>query len=265
MPEVITAKSTASRVENIITESNSAIIIVSAYFKLGENVKKRLKVATKNSKALIVCYREIKPNDLKYFQSLENTRIKQIPNLHAKYFFNDVGMMVVGSMNLSEHSELNNWELGLYVDAGFEEDTDLFYEVVNEYYTMLKANDCDEIIKISKDRIMRKFRLLFNKDFIEIFDKTLSHEEFKQFHNSCNVKTGYCIRCQKKVDYYPSKPFCIECWTEWNKFKNKDHPENYCHRCSMKFESYLNESQCIGCETIYNYEIASKFDPNFEV
>lgn len=37
MPEVITAKSTASRVENIITESNSAIIIVSAYFKLGEN------------------------------------------------------------------------------------------------------------------------------------------------------------------------------------------------------------------------------------
>ena len=133
MPELVTAKSTASSIEDIITKTESVIFIVSAYFNLGDNVKKRLKVATEDGKYLIVCYRKLDNSDLQFFNSLDNTYIKHIPNLHAKYFFNESGMMVIGSMNLSEHSEINNWEIGFSIDAKYEEDADLFYGVIEEY------------------------------------------------------------------------------------------------------------------------------------
>jgi len=266
MPKVITTKSIAGHIEEIISSSNAFIVIVSPYMKLDQKFMERLRTATQSNIELYVCYRsnELQPNEMNFFKGLENCQLLPIDYLHSKYFFNEKGEMVIGSMNLSEVSERKNWELGIFVDPDIELDEQIMVDAATEFRTMLISCGYSKVLEDINKYLVRIFPVQYKKDKVIAFGKEITTLEFEDFHVKCNVKTGFCIRCGIEIPYYPQRPYCPGCFRVWSKYNNRDHEEKQCHRCSRMGGPTINEPQCEECEVIYQFEIAKEYDETID-
>jgi len=59
--------------------------------------------------------------------------------------------------------------------------------------------------------------------------------------------SGYCIRCQKRINLNIEYPLCKDCYKEWNKYKNYEYKEKFCHICGEKNNSTLLKPVCYNC------------------
>ncbi len=58
---------------------------------------------------------------------------------------------------------------------------------------------------------------------------------------------GYCIRCGEKIVLNLAKPYCMNCWRVWNKYKNFEYGEQYCHECREPFITTRADPLCDKC------------------
>ena len=58
---------------------------------------------------------------------------------------------------------------------------------------------------------------------------------------------GYCIRCEDKIPFDIAKPYCRDCYSEWNKWANEAYTETVCHCCG-EYESTIRlKPLCYDC------------------
>lgn len=249
MSELLTTKEILVALDNIIKKAEKYICIFTYNIKIDPNYLARLRNADKRGVKITVVFGVDNGDDkiLQELQSMSNCTVYFKEYLHAKFYYNEKELLV-GSMNLSEASAKNNFELGV-----------LFYG--EEYLNVIRKvkEEAKEIILDSalwKDRNKSKQKLNTKTDNAQKppqKNKTPSQPEKKSgfkllsFFNSSD-ENGFCIRCGDDIEHDPSKPLCIDCYHEWVEWENEYYQENYCHSCGKeKKDISFAKPECYIC------------------
>jgi len=232
MADFLTTSGTSHQIENIIIEANSKLVLVSPYLKLSKTFHERLKDASERNVQIKIIYGkdELKPNERNSLAELKNVELYYFENLHAKCYFNE-SKMVITSMNMYEFSEKNNREMGVLIDR--TNDKELFDKAVNETLSIIKSSEQEELKKTNRS---------FNKEVTT--NSTAGQQVYQE------VLRGYCIRCEERIDYNPSRPYCPECYSIWVQYENPFYEENVCHRCGEFESTSMEKPQCYTCYTV---------------
>ena len=108
-PECLTAQGIAARLERMFSEAASCIFIVSPYIKLNLRLRDILGEKKKAGVDITIIHKgPFTATDIA-------TRHFQRSNLHAACFLTEKAALI-GSMNLYDYSQVNNDELGIYME-----------------------------------------------------------------------------------------------------------------------------------------------------
>ncbi len=214
--------------QQLIDNANEKLILISPYLKLNERLKQSLedKDRMKIDVRLIYGKSELQPAENNWLKSLQSIRTSFCQNLHAKCYLSE-NEAIITSMNLYDFSQINNNEMGVYIDK--TEDEQLYTDVYTEAMRLVRISD---EIKVSVAKVP--------KDNQESTKKTIK---------PVSSVSGFCIRCGEKMKLNPMAPYCSKCYNSWKKYKNEEHEEKYCHICRKPNKSSLLKPSCYKCYT----------------
>jgi len=140
-------------IKSIFKQSKSEIVILVPYIKISDAIWQEMKNAEKKGKHIIIVYRE---NEMKSVEkdklySLPHVTLLNHPHIHTKCYMNEESI-IIGSMNLYEHSEVYNREMGVLAHL---DSFDTIYEDAKR--------EIREVIKAST--IEKKSHLVINNGF----------------------------------------------------------------------------------------------------
>ena len=215
--------------QQLINNANDKLILISPYLKLNERLKQSLeyKDRMKIDVRLIYGKSELQPAENNWLKSLQSIRTSFCQNLHAKCYLSE-NEAIITSMNLYDSSQINNNEMGVYIDKTVDEQ--LYADVYTEAMRLVMISD---EIKVSVARVPKG-----NEKSTEKTTKLVSSV------------SGFCIRCGEILKLNPMVPYCPKCFKSWKKYKNEEHEEKYCHICGKPNKSSLIKPSCYECYTI---------------
>ena len=114
--------------QQLINNATEKLILISPYLKLNERLKQSLedKDRMKIDVRIIYGKSELHPAENNWLKSLRSIRTSFCQNLHAKCYLSENGAIIT-SMNLYDFSQINNNEMGVYIDK--TEDEQLYTDV----------------------------------------------------------------------------------------------------------------------------------------
>jgi len=232
MAEFLRTNGISDNLEELVVNSNEKLFLVSPYLQIADTLKKLIKLRDLPSIDMCVIYREgtkINAEDTSFLQELNNVRIFACENLHAKCYLNE-NTAIIASMNLYQHSQQNNREMGIKVEK--EDDPDLYKDIFEEVKILQQTSQQPEFPaeKPKKD----------------------APAESKKVPKKINKKrqkkdTGFCIRCGNDLKFNPEKPLCHKCFKSWEKYSNPEYAEKFCHACGTKYSSTVAKPVCYAC------------------
>ena len=251
MADFLDAPKVSAAFIEIIKSAEEQIFIVSPYISLTPQNKKYLQSIDDKKVPIDIVYRSDtnpKPEDLTFFKQLQSAQLYKCNDLHAKCYINEL-FGIITSMNLYEHSQSNNWEMGVRFSR--ETDPDLYTQTLEEVERILQASspeNSDRTATASQRAyeprkptrtISPKLKVPPKKGFLE---KAL---------DSVLGEVAYCIRCGETIDYNPEKPYCPKCFASWARFNNPDYKEKVCHKCGTKHTTTKTRPVCNDCYKTY--------------
>lgn len=221
MAEFLTTNGTSYHIEDIILKAQKELTLLSPYLQLSKTLYERLLDCSNKGVKITLIYGkdDLKPNEKKSLAELPTLELYFFENLHAKCYFNE-SKMVITSMNMYEFSEKNNREMGVLVNA--IDDKNLYENAVQEALSIKRSAD-------------------------EIILNTKKKENEREVQNKNTIARGFCIRCEKRIEFDPNKPLCPDCFKTWSFFENPEFEENVCHACGRFETTSLARPQCNEC------------------
>jgi len=207
MAEIITAKGTGFFIEKVIRGARERIVLISPYLKVQKLYLDELKAAAKRGVSIKVVFRkeDAKKDQIDALLDILNVELFQLPELHAKCYFNE-HRLVITSMNLHDHSERTNQELGIMLE---DNDHPLFQEAVDRALGILAiAEPLAQGKQLSRDSRLAGW------------DRKPS---------KVKGPVGYCIRTGEQIAFNVEKPLSYEAYLIWSQYGDPDYPEKYCH------------------------------------
>lgn len=135
--------------EELIKKTRERLIIISPFLRFNDRIKElladvdRLKIDVR----LVYGKSELAPQEINWLRSLEFLRTSFCHNLHAKCYMNE-NAAIVSSMNLYDFSQVNNNEMGVFIDRSI--DGELYVDVQNEAQRLIRIS---EQIRLSADPV----------------------------------------------------------------------------------------------------------------
>ena len=275
MAKFITGKELEDVVRNIIKDANDILLIVSPYIKLGDYFKELFEGHLNNTGLeLIVVFgkneghtsKSLSKDDFELFKKFPNVSVIYEPNLHAKYYGNEMSG-VITSINLYDYSFKNNIEFGVHTEVGFfngkssapERDAwDKCQEIAHngtpvfikrpivqkgflgsitgskKYVASKILLDETEYFYAQKARKLTSSKKL--ADFPEELDKDTNNDTrpSPEAAKDSEKEMGYCIRTAARIPFNVLKPFSADAYKSWAEYGNKDYPEKYCHKTGRR-------------------------------
>jgi len=221
MAKFLNTRKAVAAIEDLIKNAGTKLILISPYLKLSKDFKELLTYRNNNDKITTIIFgkQELKPDEMKFLESLRFVILKYNEDLHAKCYVNEK-QMIITSLNLYDFSFANNKEMGVLIDLDDLNDKSLYDEAYKE---------------------------------IEYIDSTSQKFKFNIHSASDVIKTslseGHCIRCGIKIKMDPEQPYCLECYQKWKKFEDKTYEEKkgVCHICNKPNASSMKKPVCIDC------------------
>jgi phosphatidylserine/phosphatidylglycerophosphate/cardiolipin synthase-like enzyme len=210
------------RLQQIINNANERLILISPYLKINDRIKQSLEIKDKFKIDIRIIYgkNELQPTEHNWLKSLTSIRTSFCKDLHAKCYLNEKEAIIT-SMNLYDFSQVNNYEMGIYIDKG--NDVDLYADIYKEVT-----------------------RLILTSDEIKISVSSVSNTSEKLVKSNPE-DMGYCIRCHSKIKLNPKVPYCKSCYSFWKIDKNEEKEEKNCHICGKFNKSTLLKPTCYDC------------------
>ncbi|NOQ48753.1 MAG: hypothetical protein GQ576_06430 [Methanococcoides sp.] len=137
---------------------------------------------------------------------------------------------IITSMNLYEYSQVNNYEMGIYVSK--EDDPSVYQDIYNEAMDIFRISD---ELKITVEKVEQKG------------ETKNASSTTKASNGKKKTDVGFCIRCQEQIKLDPMNPYCKKCFTSWNKYKNEEYKEKHCHICGSSTASSKIKPTCYNC------------------
>ena len=184
MAKFLNTTATNYFLEEIIKDAKDRLVLISPYLKLNDRIKELLadKDRLKIDIRIIYGKNELHPSEISWLNELTYVRTSFCKNLHAKCYLNE-SKCIITSMNLYEFSQINNNEMGIYLDK--REDQAAYQDAYEEVQRIIRiseevrislermenpVNDSDETEestgKLSSSKIAQKHKLKTN-EFID--------------------------------------------------------------------------------------------------
>ena len=223
MADFLTTLGITSNIEQIINYAKKEIILISPYYQVSELFYNRLCESSDRGVSIYIVFGKVwlKEEEYHSFMGIPNLELYFCENLHAKCFLNEQ-KMIVSSMNMYAYSERNNREMGILIDRN--SDTQLYDNAKQEGISII---DSSKLIASNRSN-------------------SYSGNESK---NGNTNSRGYCIRCRMTIPHNFNEPFCSECYSVWNDFRNYDYEENFCHACGEEEYTKFKKPMCYNCFT----------------
>lgn len=133
MAKFLNTRKAVAEIEDLIRSAQEKLTLVSPYLKLSKDFKELLTYRNGKDKITTVIFgkQELKPEEMRFLQSLRFVILKFHEDLHAKCYLNEK-KMIITSLNLYQFSMANNKEMGVLIDLDDEADKALYEEAYNE-------------------------------------------------------------------------------------------------------------------------------------
>lgn len=142
MAKFLNTRNAVAAIEGLIRNADSRLILVSPYLRLSKDFKELLTYRNNQDKITTVIFgkQDLKPEEMKFLESLRFVILKFHEDLHAKCYMND-NKMIITSLNLYEFSMANNKEMGVLIDLEDENDKLLFEDAYDEIQFIESTSD----------------------------------------------------------------------------------------------------------------------------
>jgi len=212
--------------QQLINSASEKLILISPYLRVNERLKQSLEDKDRFKIDVRIVYgkNDLQPAEHNWLKSLRSIRSSYCQNLHAKCYLNEKEAIIT-SMNLYEFSEVNNNEMGIYVNK--DEDSELYSSIYDEAMRLVRISD---EIKITVAKV----------------PKTNKKPTAKPTKSASDV-SGFCIRCQTEIRLNPMAPYCVKCYGIWKRYEDDEYEEKHCHICGRPNNSSLLKPSCYTC------------------
>lgn len=233
MVKFLTTNGVSAALDDLIKTSKERLYLISPYLQISKNLRGLLKEVDSQPiiDIILVCRKDAKwsPDDISFFQEqLRNVKIRSLEGLHAKIYLNEHSVLVT-SMNLYQHSQQQNREVGLLFTI--ESDKPIYDEIFSEV-----------------KRIINDGEALQYKVTVERSPQVSKNIETPKKSEPVSPKgKGFCIRCHASMELNPSRPLCSKCYPIWAKYSDREYPEKYCHICGKESNQNYSKPICYSC------------------
>lgn len=229
MAKFLNTRKAVAAIEDLIKDAEEKLILISPYLKLSKDFKELLTFRNSKNKITTVIFgkQELKPDEMKFLESLRFVILKFHEDLHAKCYVND-RQMIITSLNLYEFSMANNKEMGVLIDLDDENDKSLYEDAFKEI---------DYIDNTSQN---------FEFSVTNRTESKSSKNKSNGTHKPVD-REGHCIRCDKTIKLNPLVPYCKDCYNIWKKYEDEAYQENHCHICGKDETTTISKPTCYSC------------------
>ncbi len=236
MAEFLITRGIAHRLEEIIKNAAERLVIISPFLRIPDDMKALLEDQDRMKIDIRVIYgkNELQPEENNWLESMTSIRTSFCKNLHAKCYLNENEALLT-SMNLYEFSLANNNEMGILVTR--EHDPELYDKIYQESMRLVRISD---EVRVTVARIVPP-------------DGGREPSEARKDRQIQQTKPtkAFCIRCKADIPADPVKPYCRNCYTSWNRYKNNNYEEKHCHTCGNDHTATLLKPLCRACYRRY--------------
>lgn len=199
-------------IQTLIKEADKELVLVVPYIKTSDTIFKLLQEANKRGVETTIVYREneLEANEKNKLLSLDNLNLFHQPNLHAKCYYNGKHL-IIGSMNLYEHSFKNNREMGvLFINPHYQlgfgdaDDAQIFDDAIIEIQGIINSS---QIEKKSRETIEQGFEMDIIKseedklqDYCQHLNKMFIHKRFTLYKDERGQLVARCQNYYDKID-----------------------------------------------------------------
>jgi len=155
MAKFMTTKQISSALEELISEADKILYLVSPYLKLSNDFQELVNSRNKKEKKTIIIYgkNELTPEQLKFLTGLRHVYLKYHANLHAKCYVNDT-KLIITSLNFYEYSMINNKEMGVIYDNTHPEDVEIYTKAF-EHVKFIEDNSDDKPFELTNSNTVK--------------------------------------------------------------------------------------------------------------
>lgn len=149
MAKFLNTSATNYYLEELIKRTTERLILVSPFLKLNERIKELLsdKDRMKIDVRLVYGKSELAPQEINWLRTLEFVRTSFCQNLHAKCYLNE-REAIITSMNLYDFSQVNNNEMGVYIER--DQEPELYKNTLEEAQRLIRVSDT---VRLSAERV----------------------------------------------------------------------------------------------------------------
>jgi len=214
-----------AEIVEIVSKATNKLVLISPYIKLPDDLLERLKyMDSKGIVTIVVCREKDLNSEVKNaLKRLKYLELRYDENLHAKCFYNE-RTMVITSLNLYEHSQVHNREMGILINT--EEDPEVYREALSEAEFIVN--------RAKKDSTIRNIVRGVVKEAKKVLDTPNEEMPRKAPPPSRAKNDGHCIRCGASKTFDIKSPYCAKCYQVWNRYKDPNYEEKYCHLCGKQ-------------------------------
>lgn len=216
-------------INDIIKDAEEYLIIISPYLQITDRLRRNIEYTINAGVKTRLLYgkKDTNHKESEWLFSVNGLEIHFLENLHAKCYLNEKTALIT-SMNLYKHSMENNYEMGITIRRS--EEPGVYEKIMQDV-----------------DRLFSHGRIVKSGSSVNIEDD----EDDDETEAPKPIGTlGYCIRCNERIGYSPSKPYCEKCFKSWKRYCNPDYIEKNgsCHICGNPLSSAcLADPICSKC------------------
>ena len=144
MSKFVNGASSYGEITEIINGAYSELYILTPYLKIPQQTKNYIKNVDKRgikftiiSRAENYTEKNVNETDIQFLTELTSANIRVCENLHAKCFLNE-NKGLITSMNLHEHSQTHNWEMGIVFTKA--DDPAIYNDTLNEVMMIVEQS-----------------------------------------------------------------------------------------------------------------------------
>ncbi len=152
MAKFLNTSATNYYLEELIKNASERLILISPFLKLNDRIKELLEDKNRLKIDVRIVYgkSELQPEEINWLKELSFIRTSFCKNLHAKCYMNE-DSCIISSLNLYEFSQVNNNEMGVFIDRNI--DSDMYKDSYEEAQRIIRISD---EIRISLEKIAPK-------------------------------------------------------------------------------------------------------------
>ncbi|MDN3699340.1 phospholipase D family protein [Vibrio cortegadensis] len=149
MAKFLNTSATNYYLEELIKNASERLILISPFLKLNDRIKELLEDKDRMKIDIRIVYgkSELQPEEINWLKELSFVRTSFCKNLHAKCYINEESCIIT-SLNLYEFSQVNNNEMGIFVDRN--EDSEIYRDTYDEAQRIIRISD---EVRISLEKV----------------------------------------------------------------------------------------------------------------